>query len=158
MNGYDAIREIRKAENGSSVPVIAVTASAFEEDRITVLSTGATDYLRKPFRQDEFFDMIKKYLRIEYLYEEITDVTSQEKYGLSLKTLQNELMSLSEDSRASMYEAALNLDQDLILEIISGISLLSDEEINEMNGMVKKYQFDMLIELLKKDGGSDGTE
>ncbi len=158
MNGYDAIREIRKAENGSSVPVIAVTASAFEEDRITVLSTGATDYLRKPFRQDEFFDMIKKYLRIEYLYEEITDVTSQEKYGLSLKTLQNELMSLSEDSRASMYEAALNLDQDLILEIISGISLLSDEAVNEMNGMVKKYQFDMLIELLKKNGGSDGTE
>lgn len=50
MNGYEATQEIRKLENRklADIPIIAMTANAFEEDRIAALKAGMNDHLAKP--------------------------------------------------------------------------------------------------------------
>lgn len=51
MDGYSAMREIRKIETELKekfVPIIAVTAFAMKEDRGKCMTAGASDYLAKP--------------------------------------------------------------------------------------------------------------
>ena len=49
MNGLDAAREIRRMPRGWSIPIIAITANAYDDDRQRCLDAGMNDYLAKPF-------------------------------------------------------------------------------------------------------------
>ena len=49
MNGYQATRQIRMlADERADIPIIAMTANAFEEDRQAALAAGMNDYVAKP--------------------------------------------------------------------------------------------------------------
>lgn len=60
MNGYEATAAIRHLS--SSVPIIAVTAYAFQEDRERVLASGFSDYLSKPVNGRVLKDKIAEHL------------------------------------------------------------------------------------------------
>lgn len=60
MDGYEAVAEIRK-EN-SFVPIIAVTAFAFEDDERRVKESGFTDYIAKPINPEKLLTVIDTYL------------------------------------------------------------------------------------------------
>lgn len=64
MNGYQATAAIREheAESGRKIPIIALTAYAMEEDKEKCLSAGMDDYLSKPFKADELYTLMLKYL------------------------------------------------------------------------------------------------
>ncbi len=69
MDGYEATRRIKSSTRGMATVVIALTASALEEDRLVILSEGCDDYVRKPFREEELFQVAARHLGIAYLYE-----------------------------------------------------------------------------------------
>lgn len=60
LNGIDATMIIR--EKSHSIPIIAVTAFAFDEDRERALSVGCNDFLTKPIIAKELIALIDKYL------------------------------------------------------------------------------------------------
>lgn len=62
MNGYDAIKEIRKNPDWEHLPVIAVTAKAMTGDREKCMEAGASDYLTKPIQIDQIISMMKVWL------------------------------------------------------------------------------------------------
>ena len=62
MDGYEAIRKIRKDSNYKEVPIIALTAKAMLEDRKKSIDAGATDYLTKPVDLEKLIAMIKIWL------------------------------------------------------------------------------------------------
>ncbi len=72
MDGYEATRRIKSTTRGMATIVIALTASALEEDRAVILSEGCDDYLRKPFREEELFDAVARHLGVRYVYEPIS--------------------------------------------------------------------------------------
>ncbi|MFA6931515.1 MAG: response regulator, partial [Lentisphaeria bacterium] len=53
MDGYTAIREIRKLDNSARTHIIALTASAFQEDIDRALGAGSTGFIPKPFERDQ---------------------------------------------------------------------------------------------------------
>lgn len=59
MDGYEATRLIR--EFNTTVPIIALTAFAFSDDREKAISNGCTDYLSKPVRKEVLINIIDKY-------------------------------------------------------------------------------------------------
>ncbi|MCX6266728.1 MAG: PAS domain S-box protein [Bacteroidetes bacterium] len=62
-DGFQATKEIRKIElPGQRIPIIALTAIAMPGDREKCIDAGMDDYLSKPFRKDDLFALIKKYL------------------------------------------------------------------------------------------------
>jgi PAS domain S-box-containing protein len=65
MNGYEALRRIRGLPAGRDVKVIALTASAFEEDKQEVLAAGCDDFVRKPIRIAELVATLAKHLGAE---------------------------------------------------------------------------------------------
>ncbi len=64
MNGYEATKVIRKMENGekSSIPIIAMTANAFEEDKQQALNCGMNGHIAKPIDVNILFDTLDKIL------------------------------------------------------------------------------------------------
>ena len=69
MDGYAATREIRALPGGDAVKIVAVTASAFEEQREEILASGCDDLVRKPFREHKIFEAMARLLDVEYVYE-----------------------------------------------------------------------------------------
>lgn len=63
MNGYEATIKIRSLDgNGSNVPIIALTANAFQDDLEQCLKAGMSDYLSKPFRPHDIELILRKWL------------------------------------------------------------------------------------------------
>lgn len=60
MDGYEATRRIKAAPGGAETPIVAVTASAFEDDEKEVFGAGVDGYVRKPFRWDDFFSEVAR--------------------------------------------------------------------------------------------------
>ena len=64
MNGYEATKAIRKlTDERAKIPIIAMTANAFEEDRQAALAAGMDDYVAKPVEISELFQTIMKHLK-----------------------------------------------------------------------------------------------
>ena len=65
MNGWDATRTIRAMNRPDAeiIPIIAMTANAFEEDRQAALAAGMDDYVAKPVEISELFRTIMKNLK-----------------------------------------------------------------------------------------------
>jgi PAS domain S-box-containing protein len=69
MDGRETTRYIKAQPGGQETVIVALTASAFEEDQAEVLALGCDDFVRKPFREAEIFDMLVKHLGVHFVYE-----------------------------------------------------------------------------------------
>lgn len=65
MNGYEATKRIRsmKAPYCRQIPIIAMTANAFEEDKALALQAVMNDYIAKPIQIDKMLKVISKVLK-----------------------------------------------------------------------------------------------
>ena len=64
MNGYDAAKKIRRMEDPqkAGIPIIAMTANAFSEDKQAALDVGMNDHIAKPINMNILVPTIQKYL------------------------------------------------------------------------------------------------
>ena len=64
MNGYDAARKIRGLDDPqkANIPIIAMTANAFTEDRQAALDAGMNDHIAKPINMNVLVPTLRKYL------------------------------------------------------------------------------------------------
>ena len=64
MNGYEASRRIRELKDGnkSQIPIVAMTANAFEEDKKMALTSGMNDHVAKPIDMNVLLPTIMKYM------------------------------------------------------------------------------------------------
>jgi len=62
MDGYEAIRRIRRQPQFQSLPIIAVTAKAMKDDRQKCLQAGASDYIAKPIQSDSLLDLLRSWV------------------------------------------------------------------------------------------------
>ncbi|MBW6509430.1 MAG: response regulator [Desulfuromonadales bacterium] len=62
MHGYDLLREIRR--RGLNIPVAVLTSRAGEQHRKEAIQLGATDYLVKPFDEEDLLDVIRKHKKL----------------------------------------------------------------------------------------------
>ncbi|EHQ29389.1 response regulator [Mucilaginibacter paludis] len=62
MDGYDAMRHIRKQQKWAKLPIIALTAKAMKEDRDKCIEAGANDYITKPVDVDRLLALMQIWL------------------------------------------------------------------------------------------------
>lgn len=63
MNGYEATKEIRKLDGGEEIPIIALSANAFKEDKEKSLAVGMNDHIAKPIKLEELLQAIKNCIK-----------------------------------------------------------------------------------------------
>jgi CheY-like chemotaxis protein len=62
LNGLEATQQIRQLPKGNALPIIAMTANAFTEDRARFFDVGMDDFLAKPVEPDLLFATLLKWL------------------------------------------------------------------------------------------------
>ena len=65
MNGYEATREVRSLDNPeiANIPILAMTANAFEEDKQAALRCGMNGHIAKPIDIDNLFGTLRQILK-----------------------------------------------------------------------------------------------
>jgi len=74
MGGREVIRKIRQSPEGKEVIIFVVTASVFEESREESLKLGADGFIPKPVRLEELLELMRKYLKLEWIYDKEEDI------------------------------------------------------------------------------------
>ncbi|MBC7869459.1 MAG: response regulator, partial [Chitinophagaceae bacterium] len=62
MDGYDTMRAIRKIKKFATLPIIALTAKAMQDDREKCIEAGASDYITKPVNADQLLSLMRVWL------------------------------------------------------------------------------------------------
>jgi PAS domain S-box-containing protein len=68
LNGLEAARRIRGAAGLEHTVIVAISASAFEQDRRHCIESGANDFISKPFRQEHLLELLSKHLELSLIY------------------------------------------------------------------------------------------
>jgi signal transduction histidine kinase/DNA-binding response OmpR family regulator len=147
MDGIQATRQIRELPGGDQVKIVAVTASAFAEQREKLLASGMDDYIRKPYKASEIFDCLSKHLGIQFLYE-TTPESDQEDFALTPEMLDR----LPEDLLRDLKQALESLEPQRIEAVIEQIATHDPALKNSLSNLATNFNYPAILEvLLKRD-------
>lgn len=122
MNGYEATKYIKSHLKGQATFIIALTASAFEEERAIVLSAGCDDFVRKPFRESVLFAKMADCLGVRYVYEESSEASViQTQLATRLMLEPASLQIMPQEWLIQLEQAASELDEEAILKLLEQI-------------------------------------
>lgn len=71
MNGYEVCRQLKLSDKTSPIPVIFISASTDELDKVTAFEVGGVDYITKPFQIAEVLARIENQLNQKLLFEQL---------------------------------------------------------------------------------------
>ena len=152
MDGYKATTRIKESPGGKDTVIIAITASAFEEDRHKVIEHGCNDFVRKPFKEHEIFKMIKKHLGVRYVYEEEDErhkpMVIDEK--MSDERLIASINGLTEEIIARLKEATELSDAVMIDEVIKDIRAENAQLAEAFSELAENFAYDKMLVLVQK--------
>ncbi|MBW1788853.1 MAG: PhnD/SsuA/transferrin family substrate-binding protein [Deltaproteobacteria bacterium] len=153
MDGLTATRRIKAMESGKETIIVTLTASVFEEQRGEVVEAGCDDFLRKPFREAEIFDMMAKHLKVRYVYAEEQPTTTAEAARMDLPSSEA-MAALPPEWLAVLARAAEEIDLKAAEQIISRIGGRDKALAESLSYLVKDFRFDTLQDLIKRLGNS----
>ncbi len=157
MDGHEVTRRIKANPQGKSTVIVALTASAFEEDRERMLAEGCDDVVRKPFRKAEILDMLAKHLGVRFLYQDaIAPRPSQTEDSLELLT-PAALEGLPVGWAADLEAATVKADLNRILTLIDTIRAQSPALADALEGLARDFEYKHILGWLQKQEGRNAT-
>jgi CheY-like chemotaxis protein len=145
MDGYEATRRIRQLVGGETVKIVAITASAFKEQRQDILEAGCDEVVYKPFRDHEIFEAMARLLDLKYLYKDMGTEAAQ-KQGINLTA--GMLAELPPDLLQDLGETTLGLNREAILEVIERIETHAPGTAENLRALVQDFEIERIRELL----------
>jgi predicted ATPase/signal transduction histidine kinase/CheY-like chemotaxis protein/tRNA A-37 threonylcarbamoyl transferase component Bud32 len=150
MNGYEATQQIRAHTKGQATAIVALTASVLEEERAVILDAGCDDFLRKPFKEADIFDLMHKHIGVEYIYEDSSKVTESEgEDETQPENLKSEILQLPGELVTQLQEASETADVDSIVPLIETIGKQNKPLANALTKLVNGFRFDILQEVFE---------
>ena len=149
MDGYEAAKIIKSMEKGKTIPIIALTASVFEEDNKKIQELDIQGYIRKPFREEKLFGLIGDILDLKYIYEEDDNISSEEKYLNDEIKINKDIKRIPDNLILQMQEAVSVADLDLLIELINSIDSDNSDLGHYLKSLAENYQYNDLQKILK---------
>ena len=133
---------------GAGAPIIAVTASAFEDDRREAIEAGATDFLSKPFRNRELFEKIGRLTGAEYVFE---DAAADTEPGVSVATVSPvEVVEAFPDTlRERLHEATIRADFDELLRLLDEAAAHAPAVADQLRERLERFDYPSVLALLQ---------
>ena len=147
MDGYEATRLIKETRKGKQTAIVALTASAFEDERKKIESLGMQGYIRKPFRENELFGTLGKILDIEYIYDE-TAPKPEAIYDDNIGLISDDIAKLPKNLVNQMNDALAVADLDLLIDLIESIDTDNNGIAQKLLNLAKNYEYENLRQLL----------
>jgi CheY-like chemotaxis protein len=163
MTGYDAAREIRKLEEQgvkrssrsgtvneqqiNRTPIIALTASVFEEQTEEMRAAGCDDFVRKPFREAKIFEKMNRHLGIRFVYEKTLKSEKPERWEQNVLTA-DAIADLPVEWKTEMKQAIESFDHDQMVALIGKIQSQHQDLANALRQWIDVYEYYKIMELL----------
>jgi signal transduction histidine kinase/DNA-binding response OmpR family regulator len=146
MDGYEATRCIKTTEKNSGIRVIAVTASAFEDEEKKVLATGVDGYIRKPLRAEELLGMLARLFDLHY----VTTDSPEDSVARNANSLsKNDLAKLSDTMIREMKKAVEDGEMKKLRELIAQTENIDSAIAHQLRNLAKAYNYEELGRLLE---------
>lgn len=150
IDGYEATKQIKHQSDLKRTVIIAITASAFEEQREKILDAGCDDFVAKPFTEQVIFDKLIQHLNVKFSYhlesnQQELKATNNNATSLSAKDLADLSPTLVND----LNQAAIAVDAEQITQLIAQIPHTQQHIAQGISQMLNEYNFDGIINLTK---------
>jgi signal transduction histidine kinase/DNA-binding response OmpR family regulator len=153
MNGCEAtaiIRsEMKRTSSETDTKIIALTANAFEQDRLKVIEHGCNDFIRKPFSESEIFEMLFRHLGVRYVFEnEENHMPGSQIGSITDSQLAVDLKELPEDLITRLEDATELSDSERIDQVIKEISTKNERLSRGLSKLAANFAYDKILALI----------
>jgi CheY-like chemotaxis protein/anti-sigma regulatory factor (Ser/Thr protein kinase) len=156
LDGRAATRLIRAAAPGPMPIIIALTASAFNEDRESILADGCDDIVRKPFHEDEIFERLTRYLGVRFVYVDESPAARSSRLltpdRLAIATVT--ATTLPAAWRAELQQATVAADLDRMLALIDQLRPTDPALADQLTGLAQNFNYDQILQLVQSAGAT----
>lgn len=147
MDGYEATKQIKQSENGQNTIIIALTASAFEEQQKAILKAGCDDFLPKPFKREVLLEKMAHHLKVRYIYEQQTTPTSLPSTPPDQSLTADALAVMPKSWIIQLHKAALYADDELMKQLIAQIPVEHDTLRQALRALIDNFLLEQIINL-----------
>ena len=147
MTGYEVSKQIKADPKGRDTVIIALTASAFAQERNAILAAGCDDFICKPFRENVLLDKIGEYLQVCYLYENNELSSSSELAPLNKILTPSALAEMPSEWITQLYHFATAADGEQIFSLLEQIPDSSAPLAEALADLVNNFYFDRIMDL-----------
>ena len=143
--------------------IIALTASAFEEQRQSILMIGCNDFVRKPFQEEELLEKISEHLQVQYLYASENENKTEDEPHLPFVSIHKYIHSITQKDTnlnsvlsempsewtQQLYHAASQGSDLLILKLIEQIPQHHCALATVLTELATDFQFDQILAMVQ---------
>lgn len=144
LDGITATKEIRK-QNDKTI-IVAVTASVFEEEKQKIMEYGVDEFIRKPYKEEEIYDILKRRFGISYIYQHIE---KEENGNEKLEEESNWKEKIPKETIEIIKDAVINGDVDKIIETAENINQYDECFAGRIKNLANGYKFEELNKIFE---------
>jgi signal transduction histidine kinase/DNA-binding NarL/FixJ family response regulator len=123
MDGMEATKLIRALPHGKEPSIVALTASAFTDERDEIMASGHDAFISKPFRTEEIFGCLQRLLGIKFIYTEGAEPTKTDELPEAAPQVSaGQLRTLAPALFEALQRAVLELDVERSKTLIGEIT------------------------------------
>jgi PAS domain S-box-containing protein len=149
MDGFETTRKIKQSEHGKHTPIIAVTASTFDEDRKRALEGGMDDFVGKPFHEAEILEKLREHLHVEYAYLE--DPPTPPPVPLPVGAAgwtSGSLAKAPAELIAELRSATVAAEYDRALDLVGALAATVPAAAEELRHLVRTFDYQGVLDRL----------
>ena len=142
MGGIEATEHIKNNPKTRSIQIIAISASALEEEKTRILRSGADAFISKPFSESELLELIGRHAHIEYLYDD-----EDTKSGGDEPLDPADLEAIPNDIRKQIYYFSTIGDKKELLNLTNRDDNIPEKVADRIRRLLDTYSFDVICSL-----------
>ncbi|MBT6615804.1 MAG: response regulator [Deltaproteobacteria bacterium] len=154
MDGFQATQTIRSLSSGDAVKIVALTASVFEGDREQLFACGCDDYVLKPFKDIQIYNMMAKHLGVSYRYQDSDSQHAKLKLPITTHSLKPEnLAALPANLLLKLEQALIHIDIEDINSAIEEIGSYNPTTAKSLKAIAQDYKHETIWQLIQQVKG-----
>ena len=139
MGGVEATITLKSEPDTKESKIIAISASAMEEEKQKILENGADGFLPKPFSEVQLLQMIKKTLKLEYIYD--SDPAEDD---LAQQLEDVDIQSISPEFREQIHYLATIGDKEELLNLLKETDSTPEKVHNYLLERIDRFDFEAI--------------
>lgn len=151
MNGKEAMKAIRSMDSEvNEIPIIVVTAGGFKESKAEFIASGFSDYLQKPFREEELLSSILNHLPSGSFVPNAE--VKKEAQSVSVDDVASYIDGLNNENKMTIKNNLLVQDLDAISNLRESLKLKDDLDNPNLLKLIeaaKAFDYAFIVKVLK---------
>ncbi len=143
MDGAEASRLIRMTDWGKDVPIIAVSASALDEERDSILKLGVSGFISKPMDERALLEEIRLHTGVEYEY-----VDEERSANTPVSIDPESFRTLPRNLRLRIREAASRGQITQLADIVAEVASHDKDVAEHLSLLVNDFEMDRVLDLV----------